>query len=375
MKPPAIYGSCTMVAGSRRILFPRPRRLRTGQRDSNSRRFRNFKPQDFRQGHWERVPYNNGSMRSIYHVREFNVRRLSLLSPPSIVLSHDWPQSIEQHGNVSDLLRRKPFFREDIKKGVLGSPPMMGLLRTLQPAWWFSAHLHCRFEALVTHVTPIDSGPQPDEIRIDDDAEREAVVAAEVSTVDKEVPSTSGEPEAPTVQRNADEIVLEEEEEDVEAPPPPPPPSSETRFLALDKCMPRRQFLEVVDVQEPPGFRPSSAPILAYDPEWLAITRAFHPYISFDRSQPTYPNEAEARSAVRKELAWVKANVLSGREILRVDDYQKFAMTAPAPGSEGAAAKQQPPYYPNPQTAAFCSMLEIENKIDKSSSLGALSPR
>ena len=30
-------------------------------------------------GHWERIPYNNGSMRSIYHIREYNIRRLSLV--------------------------------------------------------------------------------------------------------------------------------------------------------------------------------------------------------------------------------------------------------------------------------------------------------
>ncbi len=55
-----------------------------------------FKPQDFRlgalascipsethdecpAGNWEKVPYDHGSMRSIYHIREYNVRRLSLV--------------------------------------------------------------------------------------------------------------------------------------------------------------------------------------------------------------------------------------------------------------------------------------------------------
>ena len=56
-----------------------------------------YKPQDFRQGnvlrmirilinvlkhmlgHWEKIPYDKSSMRSIYHIREYNIRRLSLV--------------------------------------------------------------------------------------------------------------------------------------------------------------------------------------------------------------------------------------------------------------------------------------------------------
>src|SRR5262245_52634702 len=87
---------------------------------------------------------------------------------------------------------------------------MMGLLRTLQPAWWFSAHLHTRFQAVVVHEA------------------QEAMAMTD-----------DGDP------RNQDEIILDDEEEDVAPPPPPPPPHRETKFLALDKCLPRREFLEV----------------------------------------------------------------------------------------------------------------------------------
>ncbi|GBE82954.1 Lariat debranching enzyme [Sparassis crispa] len=337
-----------------------------------------FKPQDFRQGHWERVPYNHGSMRSIYHIREFNVRKLSLLSSPTIFLSHDWPQSIEHHGNLPELLRRKPYFREDIKKGALGSPPMMGLLHTLQPEWWFAAHLHCRFEARVVHETASGASigtsavdKNPDEIAIeddDDDDEKAGTTEAEAEVS----PINNGDVAA--APRNSDEIVLDDEEEDIVAPPPAPLPPAETKFLALDKCLPRRQFLEIVDVPVPASFTPpsnSSGPVLAYDAEWLAITRAFHPYMSVNRSQIPFPDEAQAREAVRRELEWVRSNVLEGNREKSVDECQQFVMTAPAPGSEGAALKQQPPHYPNPQTAAFCAMLGIENRIDPPPSLSS----
>lgn len=220
-----------------------------------------FKGQDFATGYWERLPYNPGAMRSIYHIREFSVRRLSLvcrfqiahsccidlaclqLSSPTVFLSHDWPQSIEQHGNVRDLLRRKPFFRDDVNTGKLGSPPLMGLLRNLKPKWWFSAHLHVRFEAAVVHqegtkiaIQPPKMERNPDEIVIEDEDDDEVVPETTKAPADDVA--------APV---NPDEITLDDEEEDVEAPPPPPPlvEQIETQFLALDKCLPRRQFLEV----------------------------------------------------------------------------------------------------------------------------------
>ena len=143
------------------------------------------------------------------------------LSSVNMFLSHDWPQSIEQYGNLPDLLNRKTFLRQDIESGNLGSPPLMGLLRTLKPDWWFSAHLHTRYEARVVHEgrskSPGISAQNPDEILIQDDSTENAFL-------------------------NPDEITLSDEEAIVEAPPPPP---RETKFLALDKCLPRRQFLEV----------------------------------------------------------------------------------------------------------------------------------
>ncbi|KAI0927747.1 hypothetical protein AcW2_003958 [Taiwanofungus camphoratus] len=346
-----------------------------------------FKPKDFREGHWERVPYNRWSMRSIYHIREFNVRRLSLLSSPTIFLSHDWPQSIEHHGNVSELLRRKPYFRDDISKGALGSPPMMGLLRTLQPEWWFSAHLHCRFEAEVVHEgrkelasshgEKLVGAANPDEIIIEDDEFEAAdsaglIVASSLKAFHQEVPSME-KTDAQLSSHNPEEIMLEDEVENVVTPAPAPPPLRTTKFLALDKCLPKRQFLEVIDVIVPSDFNsPQSSdptqfhtePVLEFDPEWLAITRAFHPHMSLDHSQHPYPDEAEARAAVQNELEWVMKHVIAGKHVRRIDDCQKFVVNVPPPGSEGPNKKQQPPYYPNPQTEAFCSMLEVENKIN-----------
>lgn len=120
---------------------------------------------------------------------------------------------------------------------------MMGLLRNLKPKWWFAAHLHVRFEATVVHEpnTQMQNAPKveaknPDEILIDDldDADENAPAIAAEAEASVEPPSV-----------NPDEIKLDDEEEDVVAPPPPPSRPKETKFLALDKCLPKRKFLEV----------------------------------------------------------------------------------------------------------------------------------
>ncbi len=146
----------------------------------------------------------------------------------------------------------------------------MGLLRNLQPTWWFAAHLHTRFEACVRHdpapetmtaTSPPSSSSghlpradNPDEITIDDNEEEGVTSVAENSRSDAPsrgamVPKVA-ESIPPPPPQNPDEITLDDEIEAVEPPPPPPPPLRETKFLALDKCLPHRQFLEA---SPPPG--------------------------------------------------------------------------------------------------------------------------
>ena len=68
-----------------------------------------------------------------------------------IFLSHDWPRGIHRYGNAVKLLRQKKFFAEDVEKNTLGSPVAEDLLYLLQPSYWFAAHLHVKFPALVQH--------------------------------------------------------------------------------------------------------------------------------------------------------------------------------------------------------------------------------
>ncbi|QRW17124.1 RNA lariat debranching enzyme [Rhizoctonia solani] len=238
-------------------------------------------------------------------------------------MSHDWPVDITQYGDVAGLLKHKPFFRSDIEKGELGSPPMMDLLRSLRPSYWFSAHLHCKFEALVNHEpetsessapslgqtsVPAESNPKsnPDEILIEDD----------------ENDTDSGP--ASATQANSSDVVQSAIAESAQ-----PPARRSTRFLALDKCLPRRQYLHVLDLgpATPGSGLGTIPPTLTYDREWLAISRALHPFLSTERHQPALPPLWDLAPIIQESQRWVDENV-GEREIRHI---QEFTMTAPGP--------------------------------------------
>jgi lariat debranching enzyme len=122
-----------------------------------------YKDRDYNKGHFERPPYQHGAQVSAYHVRSIDVFRLKQLKAreePSdgniidVMITHDWPVGITdpEYGNLNWLLKIKSFFREDIEKNQLGNKYTMDILKQLRPRYWFAAHMHVKYPAVVPHA-------------------------------------------------------------------------------------------------------------------------------------------------------------------------------------------------------------------------------
>lgn len=383
-----------------------------------------YNSKDYARPHTERLPYFPGDIRTIYHVRQYDVFKLyQVTGSVDVMVSHDWPAGIEHHGNLDELLRYKPFFRSDIEKGELGSPPARSLLMKLRPRYWFSAHLHVKFSAVVDHHKELqtNTGPgvtgkgkgregspvlekNPDELDLDldegagmkpvnedeidlgHDNSQETTALAENSD---EIDLDMGDDPKETLgvsNKSTDEIELDLDSisEDISSIPREGPSKSTdetqpdlnaevssavttppltgaqeqsryTHFLALDKCLPKRDFLQILSIP-----LPSTSDAFSYDPEWLAVTRALNPYLN---SQPSVLASEEFQASlparIAEERKWVEENIVAKGKLLVPDN---FATTAPIhTGNPKAYEDRLPESFVNPQTTAFCELVGIEN--------------
>ncbi|XP_077263816.1 uncharacterized protein LOC143898314 [Temnothorax americanus] len=247
-----------------------------------------YKSQHWMQGRYEKPPYTDSTIRSVYHIRNLEVFRLKQLSGKiDIFLSHDWPAGVTKYGDVDTLLKQKPFFKDDIKSNTLGSPPCMELLEHLYPSYSFSAHLHCKFAALI---------PEKGGARV-------------------------------------------------------------TKFLALDKCLPKRKFLQVLEVRSQ-----EDGPIqLNYDLEWLTILYLTNHLLSVKSSIHYMPGQYGAGRWTYTPTAKEKQTV-----------YEKFGSNLQIPFNFTRTVKpydpcdtntriERPRLLINDQTTRFCEMLGIDD--------------
>lgn len=275
-----------------------------------------YKGYNYDKGHYEITPYNNDTVRSVYSIRNLEVFRLSQLTPSKvdIMLSHDWPSNIWEHGDGSrngtkeGLLRFKPHFKDDIESGRLGSWPCWELLLKLKPRYWYSAHMHCRFDAVVKH----------------DEEEKEG--------------------------------------------------GEQTKFVALDKCLPRRQFFDFIDVGEEVARRDDGSAIidLKYDAEWLAILTLTNKFLNCSEQRtrlPQVPLDTSVEDTPRWKFTPEQSdidNVLKKfNNDLKIPE--NFTQTAagyyPQWDRKNFHQLNQPNPVLNPQTTDFCTKLGIDDPL------------
>ncbi|KAI1372230.1 lariat debranching enzyme, C-terminal domain-containing protein [Hypoxylon crocopeplum] len=359
---------------------------------------------DYRKPHHERLPFNDDDVKSFYHVREIDIRKLLLLREQvDVGLSHDWPRAIENHGNANALWKMKPDFKQESEDCTLGNPAAGYVMDRLRPAYWFSAHMHCKFAAIKTYEPPssaeksIDreaatqdedapvatsiAAANPDEIDLDEEdqppPEKPAGETASASPTN--TATGGGVPDELRAQLPASftRPASTLPKPDPGQPVPPTITNTTTRFLALDKCLPGRKFLQLcsafpVDPAHMAAFPPSADSKqryrLQYDPEWLAITRVFARHLTVgDREAQTPPNLGEAayQPMIDQERAWVDEHLVGTNKL---DVPENFTITAPPhnPEVDPETVDHQPDEYTNPQTAAFCELLEVPNLWDAS---------
>ncbi|XP_011211914.2 lariat debranching enzyme [Bactrocera dorsalis] len=280
-----------------------------------------YKGHDYLRGRFEYAPYTDATRTSVYHVRQLEVFRLKQLSGETdIFMSHDWPRGIYNYGNKSQLARFKPHFRDEMDRGQLGSRPCEDLLKMLKPKYWFAAHLHCKFAAVVPH----------DEV---DDLETDARNCEEEDLKQKGV----GE--------SKDENI--------------------TKFLALDKCLPKRRFLQLLDI-ETSQFSEGEIR-MEYDLEWLTILYLTNHLTNVKASKYYLPGPQNAASTERynftptvDEMEHVRNKFAADLEVPK-----NFTRTVEAynPSEDNNGHVPQPKAQINPQSQQFCDALGIDDPV------------
>ncbi|KAH3899333.1 RNA lariat debranching enzyme SCDLUD_004772 [Saccharomycodes ludwigii] len=143
----------------------------------------------------------NRNKKSLYHVRFENIIPLynSVVkdgNSPSIMLSHDWPRCVVRQGDLQGLLKKKPFFKNEVEQNILGSPLYDIILRKYKPTWWFSAHLHVKYTAEYKHgYDTAISCSSKDEIKLfdDEDKPKNECQTTHFLALDKYLPRRKGE--------------------------------------------------------------------------------------------------------------------------------------------------------------------------------------
>ncbi|KAG5851679.1 hypothetical protein ANANG_G00054210 [Anguilla anguilla] len=134
-----------------------------------------------------------------------------------------------------------------------------------------------------------------------------------------------------------------------------------TKFLSLDKCLPHRDFLQVVELAD----RPGCSEQLEYDPEWLAILKATD---CLQRPSPGPWNPPQDNGLHSKwdysasEAAMLEVVGDLGGELHIPEN---FCVTVPAYDPSRPQPQVAPAYATNAQTTELCATLGLTDVYAK----------
>lgn len=310
------------------------------------------------------LPYLETTIKSIYHVAPKDYLKFLLSGPSDIAISHDWPQGVWNWGDSRQLLRHKPYFREDMNSGRLGSPLAREALALLRPRYWFSLHLHTRFTARVQHQkhrkrikkeVPANSN----ELLLDMDGEAtenkedetskdkndiSGDIELEMDNIDMENLTTSNENKDERGKRDSKKRKVEQAEV--------------TRFLALDKCLPRKRYLEFMSIELVLDHISKTSKKLFYDSKALAIQKVVEDFVASNPQvlQDLGPSKVLSVEKIGNLLTELGESVaFAERKILTKDLEVPDNFEVIAPTDNGAKLQ----YWPNNQTQYLCEKFKL----------------
>ncbi|ABN66018.2 Metallophosphoesterase [Scheffersomyces stipitis CBS 6054] len=333
----------------------------------------------------ESLPFTPRSIRSVYHTKPKNFLKMSLMNHDlDVVLSHDWPVGIEKYGDAQWLLRKKQYFKNDIRDGKLGSPLNKFLLGYLRPRYWFSGHLHIRFDARVSYRNQEITSPyskeevvKSDEIEINMDDEEED---EEPTKNSDEIGGLDMDDEIEVEESKItfeDKLCIDKRESAVDSKGFSLIPSrkrfpgdnDETYFLALDKCLPHRRFFEVIEVEV--KSQNLQHPSVKYDGLYMsrrsvAINRVVEDFVhkhkqQFKEISWAQISDSPSRLTIINELREVVSAELNS--LSRRDDsdfeirHDSFKIVAPIESKNTEAIPLK--YWENNQTVDYCAKFGI----------------
>ncbi|XP_032553934.1 lariat debranching enzyme [Chiroxiphia lanceolata] len=143
-----------------------------------------------------------------------------------------------------------------------------------------------------------------------------------------------------------------------------------TKFLALDKCLPHRDFLQIIDVEHDPNAGDS----LEYDAEWIAVLKATNSLVNVTQCSWNMPEKnglhakwdySATDEAIKEVLEELNHNLTIP---------SNFTLTAACYDPSKPQKNMQPVHTINPQTTEFCAqfgLTDINDRIQQAKEEGS----